>query len=347
MNPRMFPCFALAGGGWCVRSKTWESPTQGSTRTFIRSLPAPHLGRRRHSGYTPATPPHGCLRNVRTRESTASAWSRLVAEPIHESSTSRTSTSSKAGSIQADTVWVASGGRLDSTAIALSTGGVFGGIGATEADLTNDGTLSPGDSLGVAGVFTVGGDYVQTGSGLLEVELGGTAPDTEYDRLAVAGEALLAGVLRLRLLDVFLPKEGDVFELLTATSITGEFESVDAPQGLEATLSYNATSVTATITSSTASTETIPGPEGLRLSEPFPNPSHSSTTVAFSLEEPGRVRLIVYDLLGRQVEVLVEGIRSPGEHVVQWEAREMPAGTYLLRLEAGRGARTRLVTLLK
>ena len=55
--------------------------------------------------------------------------------------------------------------------------------------------------------------------------------------------------------------------------------------------------------------------------------------------------LRVYDALGREVAVLVDGAREAGRHEVAFDAARLSAGTYLYRLEAGAFAATRTLTL--
>jgi choice-of-anchor B domain-containing protein len=88
------------------------------------------------------------------------------------------------------------------------------------------------------------------------------------------------------------------------------------------------------------------GPGGsaeIALLPPAPNPFASRTTLAFALPAASRVRLAVYDALGREVAVLVDGERGPGRHEVAFEGAALPAGTYLARLaveDPARGAGT-------
>ena len=83
-----------------------------------------------------------------------------------------------------------------------------------------------------------------------------------------------------------------------------------------------------------------------------PNPFAGSTLVAYDLAEPAQVRLDVYDVVGRAVATLADGTREAGEHVTRFEAGALPAGVYVVRLEAvgddGRAVvRTRRVTLFR
>ena len=79
----------------------------------------------------------------------------------------------------------------------------------------------------------------------------------------------------------------------------------------------------------------------------YPNPFNPATTIRYALPQAEQVRLAVYDLLGREVALLVDGNMAAGEHAVVFEAAGLPSGTYLYRLEAGSFSQTRRFILLK
>jgi hypothetical protein len=87
-----------------------------------------------------------------------------------------------------------------------------------------------------------------------------------------------------------------------------------------------------------------PGPFGLALAA-RPNPATGQAVFAFVLAQPGSVRLGLFDALGREVAVLVEGARPAGFHEVTFEVGTLPVGVYLARLEAGRQVLTQPITL--
>jgi hypothetical protein len=140
----------------------------------------------------------------------------------------------------------------------------FGGSGAgsLEGDQISGDESGSGDDAGDAlvfvnnglvapatrdGLFEVDGDYVQTAQGVLQIEIGGLRPVLGYDVLAVSGEALLNGVLRLECVEEFLPLVGDRFEILEAASVTGSFSQVEASglqSGQRVEVSYGAQTVT-------------------------------------------------------------------------------------------------------
>ena len=79
----------------------------------------------------------------------------------------------------------------------------------------------------------------------------------------------------------------------------------------------------------------------------YPNPFNPETTIRFGVPEAAYVRLVVYDVLGRQVRVLVEGTRASGRHEVVFEASNLPSGTYLVRLETPQGSFVQTMQLVK
>lgn len=91
-------------------------------------------------------------------------------------------------------------------------------------------------------------------------------------------------------------------------------------------------------------------PAGYALHANYPNPFNPETTIAFELGAAGLATLRVYDLLGREVATLVDGVLPAGRHTVVFDARQagrLPSGTYLYRLTAGSFQQQRLLTLVK
>ncbi len=79
----------------------------------------------------------------------------------------------------------------------------------------------------------------------------------------------------------------------------------------------------------------------------YPNPFHAETTVEYTVTEASSVTLKVYDLTGRTVATLVEGVQDAGTHRVSFDGRDLAAGTYLYRLQVGDETRTHRVVLTK
>jgi hypothetical protein len=86
---------------------------------------------------------------------------------------------------------------------------------------------------------------------------------------------------------------------------------------------------------------------GIRLVEAFPNPFNPATTMRFDIPETAPVSLRVYDQLGREVAILVDGYRSAGRHQERWNAAQLPSGVYFCRLQAKQRIETIKLLLLK
>jgi hypothetical protein len=88
-------------------------------------------------------------------------------------------------------------------------------------------------------------------------------------------------------------------------------------------------------------------PEKYVLEQNYPNPFNPTTVVSFQLPEASNVRLVVYDILGREVSVLVNERKAAGSYSVSFDAQGMASGMYLYRLQAGNFVQTRKLLLLK
>ncbi len=88
-------------------------------------------------------------------------------------------------------------------------------------------------------------------------------------------------------------------------------------------------------------------PRTFELFQNFPNPFNPSTTIRFRTATAGPVRLMVFDLLGREVATLVDAVLPSGEHQVPFNARGLSSGVYIYRLTMDRLTQTRTMMLLK
>jgi hypothetical protein len=87
-------------------------------------------------------------------------------------------------------------------------------------------------------------------------------------------------------------------------------------------------------------------PDGFRLEQNYPNPFNPSTTIRFTLHSAARVRLRVYDVLGREVATLVDDLRASGTHAVNFDARSLASGVYVYALSTAGGLRQTHTMLL-
>jgi hypothetical protein len=87
--------------------------------------------------------------------------------------------------------------------------------------------------------------------------------------------------------------------------------------------------------------------EGFRLYQNYPNPFNPKTVISYQLSAVSEVRLVIYDLLGREVALLVNEQQPAGSYNVTFDAGRLASGTYLYRIIAGQFVQTRRMVLLR
>jgi autotransporter-associated beta strand protein/T5SS/PEP-CTERM-associated repeat protein len=140
--------------------------------------------------------------------------------------------------------------------IVFAAGSTVSGIGSFE-NVVFDGTYSPGNSPAITNLSN--GEFSAASS--LLIELGGTQPGTQYDRVIDSGSlALLGGTLNVALYNGFVPSYGNSFEILQYGQLSGDFGTANYP-ALSGGLSWER------ITSATAMTITVvPEPSSYAIS---------------------------------------------------------------------------------
>ena len=93
--------------------------------------------------------------------------------------------------------------------------------------------------------------------------------------------------------------------------------------------------------------ETAPLPAKLELGSNYPNPFNSLTTIPFALDRTSEIKIAVYDLSGRLVDVVFEGYAPAGSHFVNWRADGVPAGIYFYTLETAGKRQVAKLSLLR
>jgi hypothetical protein len=93
-------------------------------------------------------------------------------------------------------------------------------------------------------------------------------------------------------------------------------------------------------------------PSEFRLEQNYPNPFNPDTRIYYSIASPGHVRLAIYDILGRQVNVLQNQIMLGGSHYVTWNGRNLSgdlvaSGIYFCSLQVAGHSEVRKMVLLK
>jgi hypothetical protein len=95
-------------------------------------------------------------------------------------------------------------------------------------------------------------------------------------------------------------------------------------------------------------------PNGFSLFQNYPNPFNPATTIKYTVPAGEtqnlaslRVTLKIYDVLGRNIATLIDGLQSPGQYSVVFNASNLPSGIYLYTLQAGKFIETKKMMLLK
>lgn len=88
-------------------------------------------------------------------------------------------------------------------------------------------------------------------------------------------------------------------------------------------------------------------PDDFSLEQNYPNPFNPSTKISFAIPTQEQVTIKVFDILGRQVEVLMNDIKTPGYYSIDYNAAGLPSGTYFYEIRAGNFIETKKMILLK
>ena len=93
-------------------------------------------------------------------------------------------------------------------------------------------------------------------------------------------------------------------------------------------------------------------PEEFAIHQNYPNPFNPVTTLRYDLPENSRVNITIYDMMGREVKILINQTQDPGYKSIIWNAtndygKPVSAGIYLYQIQAGEYISTKKMVLLK
>jgi len=137
------------------------------------------------------------------------------------------------------------------------------------------------------------------------------------------------------------PSAGESYDLRTSPSVT--IDSEDGPRSLRLLVGSP---------DYVEAKKNVALPSDLQFLPNRPNPFSEQTTLEYVLPDPASVRLAVYDVLGRQVRVLIDGKQKAGRHTVQWDGhdesgKKMASGVYLARLVVEGTTKVRKMTFVR
>jgi len=114
---------------------------------------------------------------------------------------------------------------------------------------------------------------------------------------------------------------------------------------LEAELEVFSNLLVYEIASVTGNTQVIP--EEYALHPAYPNPFNPTTNIKYSLPIDTKVILEVYNINGKLINTLYSGLKSAGNHTIEWNAEGYPSGVYFVKLDAGEFTQTQKLMLVK
>lgn len=88
-------------------------------------------------------------------------------------------------------------------------------------------------------------------------------------------------------------------------------------------------------------------PDKISLSQNFPNPFNPTTNIKYSLLESGTVQLKVFDIWGREMAELENGMKTAGEHSIAFDASQLSSGVYIYQLKVGNSFIAKKMLLIK
>jgi hypothetical protein len=88
-------------------------------------------------------------------------------------------------------------------------------------------------------------------------------------------------------------------------------------------------------------------PTDYSLSQNYPNPFNPSTTIQYALPKVSFVTIAIYDILGKEVKLLVNEEQNPGEYKIVYDAKELSSGVYYYTIKAGDFSQNRKMILMR
>ena len=88
-------------------------------------------------------------------------------------------------------------------------------------------------------------------------------------------------------------------------------------------------------------------PDKYSIHNIYPNPFNPITHITYGLPENSNVKIIVYDLTGKQLRTLINEFQTSGYYNLEWDASSYPSGVYFIKMVCGRISQSKKIILLK
>lgn len=251
--------------------------------------------------------------------------------------------------------------RIDTLAIVTGTGP---GYGATAGDYDNDGDLD----LFVAGNTNSKGLYrndTQNGNKWVNIRCVGGGPAEGLSNLSALGTIVRAKATinnnpTWQIREINAQNSFNSMDALNVHFGFGDAAVIDSlvirwPRGLVQVYTNVAVDKFYKAIEGQGLTEIIIGirktgtgvPQTFNLYQNYPNPFNPVTTINYDIPVTDFVRLAVYDILGKEVSVLVNEKQSAGKYKINWDASNYPSGVYFYTLRAGGFTQSKKMILIK
>ena len=121
-------------------------------------------------------------------------------------------------------------------------------------------------------------------------------------------------------------------------------EPADVAEGIDTVVEAALDWIESTIVTSSEPENPV---DQFTLDQNYPNPFSSRSTISFSLPEPGFTRLVIYDLLGRQVASVVDEHLGVGRHEIGFQRESLPSGVYRYELSSGHSRQSKTMVVIR
>jgi hypothetical protein len=88
-------------------------------------------------------------------------------------------------------------------------------------------------------------------------------------------------------------------------------------------------------------------PESFNISQNYPNPFNPTTTIKYSIPKTSNVEIKIFDILGKEIETLVNEEKPIGTYEITWYAKNLPSGVFFYQMKAGKYLETKKMLLVK
>jgi hypothetical protein len=110
---------------------------------------------------------------------------------------------------------------------------------------------------------------------------------------------------------------------------------------------YKSVNPDPTVSPGEETTQPVTIPVLATLEQNYPNPFNPTTNIPFTLRENSYTTLVIYDMLGKEVARLVDGMVTAGRHDIRWDASSVASGVYFYRLQTPSVVTTGKLTLIR